>query len=104
MASLSQSPRETTPTPVTVGLGSEDLPCEEKPSSDLSGASHGPSQQQPDEEAPKPYDTNHVLAWRDPGLPTPVYVRMDSSGVFHTYPTLGDKPFQSLDQVQSAVA
>ncbi|KAI4989954.1 hypothetical protein ZWY2020_038317 [Hordeum vulgare] len=34
------------------------------------------------------YDTNHVLALRDPGLPTPVYVRMDSSEVFYTYPTL----------------
>ncbi|EMS48327.1 hypothetical protein TRIUR3_32882 [Triticum urartu] len=52
---------------------------------------------------PETYDTNHVLAWRDPGLPTPVYVRMDSSGVFYTYPTLGDKPLQSLEEVGSAV-
>lgn len=61
-----------------------------------------PGDEEPDE-VPKPYDTNHVLAWRDPGLPTPVFVRMDSSGVFYTYPTLGDEPLQSLDDVQSAV-
>ena len=52
---------------------------------------------------PETYDTNHVLAWRDSGPPTPVYVRMDSSGVFYTYPTLGDKPLQSLEEVASAV-
>ncbi|KAM3257948.1 hypothetical protein ACQJBY_049959 [Aegilops geniculata] len=28
---------------------------------------------------------------------------MDSSGVFYTYPTLGDKPLQSLEEVASAV-
>ncbi|XP_037480562.1 uncharacterized protein LOC119357865 [Triticum dicoccoides] len=28
---------------------------------------------------------------------------MDSSGVFYTYPTLGDKPLQSLEEVGSAV-
>ncbi|XP_044381619.1 uncharacterized protein [Triticum aestivum] len=65
-----------------------DLPDEEKSSSD---------------EGSETYDTDHVLAWRDPGLPTPVYVRMDSSGVYYTYPTLGDKPLQSLEEVASAV-
>lgn len=72
------------------------MPGEEKSSSDLSDASES-------DEGPETYDTNHVLAWRDPGLPTPVYVRMDSSGVFYTYPTLGDKPLQSLEEVGSAV-
>ncbi|XP_044393239.1 uncharacterized protein [Triticum aestivum] len=73
-----------------------DLPGEQKSSSDLSDASES-------DEGSEIYDTDHVLAWRDRGLPTPVYVRMDSSGVFYTYPTLGDKPLQSLEEVASAV-
>jgi hypothetical protein len=49
------------------------------------------------------WDTDHVVAWRDADLPTPVYVRMDRSGAFHTYPALAGGPFRSLRQVQAAV-
>jgi hypothetical protein len=51
---------------------------------------------------PMPWNTNHVLAWTDSYLRTPVYVRKDSSQLFYTYPDLGG-PFKSLDDVQNAV-
>jgi hypothetical protein len=55
----------------------------------------------PDEEACS-WDTDHVVAWRDADLPTPVFVRTDRSGAFHAYPALGG-PFHTLHQVQTAV-
>ncbi|CAM0875348.1 unnamed protein product [Alopecurus aequalis] len=48
------------------------------------------------------WDTNHVMAWKDVRLPTPVYVRKDRSGAFHTYPDLGG-PFQNFDATHSAL-
>ncbi|KAM3311436.1 hypothetical protein ACQJBY_031857 [Aegilops geniculata] len=76
------------------------LPAEEKPPSDLCAASYGPLQPK---EVPNPCsDTDHVMAWRHFRLPTPVYVRVDRSGVYHSYPELPGGPFESLDAFESA--
>ncbi|KAM3352910.1 hypothetical protein ACQJBY_024226 [Aegilops geniculata] len=58
----------------------------------------------PPSTVPNPYwNTDHVMAWRHFRLPTPVYVRVDRSGVYHSYPELPGRPFQSFDAIASAL-
>ncbi|XBI30440.1 hypothetical protein VPH35_054183 [Triticum aestivum] len=63
-----------------------------------------PKGRTPPSTVPDPYwNTDHVMAWRHFRLPTPIYVRVDRSGVYHSYPELPGRPFQSFDAIASAL-